>query len=115
MSRGYYLKLHLFSENDVRSEYQVTASGWDQPQEKDEVGSLIIDLRTRKIEFHAKNEWVNEQFDFPELDTIINKELAANPHKSINKKYGWWHMRMISSVRKLLTETEDKNEIVSYQ
>ena len=115
MSRGYFLDLSLESDVGNIAIYKVLASGWNQPQPRQEVGLVTIDFVKETWELETKNDWENETFYLVSFNDLINPTPEAIENKPLNKELWWWNMRLFTALHKVMTQPENKQGFTHYQ
>lgn len=115
MSRGFAINLKLSEENDSLRRYIITAGGWDQPSPIKKVGIIEINNKEKTYSFVAEGDWEKEEFFLPSYTELLAPSPSLFEDNRINKSYGWWNMRLISALNRVLTKPEYKNRVWFYQ
>ncbi len=115
MSRGFSLRVCRTKSMGSTSTYAVFASGWDQPHPDRQVGEIAIDYVRKSCDFVPMNDWEGERFFFPELDEILRAGDDVEHQGPLNQTYGWWNMRLIHAIYRILNNEKYKEEVWFYQ
>ena len=114
MSRGISIQVILTSENEDTLQYEVLASGWNQPSPDSKVGMLSVNITKNKLSFSPENDWQNEVFYIPEIKELQNQNYVMPEHQLLNENFRIWNYHLIRAIWRLINDPKYKEKVWLY-